>query len=88
MINLIHMISILNSVLLLYSTRRDEQNNISFTYVLKNFYINIIYFMFEYVYIYNDQDLCARELMSCDYSLGRKNILKFILLFYNHISVR
>jgi hypothetical protein len=30
--------------------------------------------MFEYVYIYNDQDLCARELMncimSCDYSLG------------------
>jgi hypothetical protein len=36
-INLIHMIFILNSVFSLCYTRRDEQNKISFTYVLKNF---------------------------------------------------
>jgi hypothetical protein len=36
-INLIHMISILNSVLPLSSTLQDKQNKISFAYVLKNF---------------------------------------------------
>jgi hypothetical protein len=39
-----------------------------------------------------DQDLCARELMSrivsCDHSLGRNDILKFILLFHDPISVQ
>jgi hypothetical protein len=39
-----------------------------------------------------DQDLWARELMrrimSCDHSLGRKDILKFILLFYDSILVQ
>jgi hypothetical protein len=38
-----------------------------------------------------DQDLWAHELMSrimsYDDSLGRKDILKFILLFHNPISV-
>jgi hypothetical protein len=38
-----------------------------------------------------DQDLWAHELMShimsYDYSLGQKNILKFILLFHNPISM-
>jgi hypothetical protein len=38
-----------------------------------------------------DQDLWTCKLMnrimSCDHSLGRKDILKFILLFYDHISV-
>jgi hypothetical protein len=52
-INLIHTISILNSVLPLYSTRQDEQNKISFAYVLEKFKINLIYYIFEYVYIYN-----------------------------------
>jgi hypothetical protein len=36
-----------------------------------------------------DQDLWTRELMSrimsCDYSLGRNDIFKFILLFYDTI---
>jgi hypothetical protein len=36
-----------------------------------------------------NQDLWARELivciMSCDHSLARKDILKFILLFYDPI---
>jgi hypothetical protein len=39
-----------------------------------------------------DQDLWARELMSrimtCDHSLGRKDILKFILLFYDIILIQ
>jgi hypothetical protein len=39
-----------------------------------------------------DQDLWARELMShimsYDHSLERKDILKFILLFYDPISVQ
>jgi hypothetical protein len=39
-----------------------------------------------------DQDFWARELMShsmnCDNSLGQKNILKFILLFYDPISMQ
>jgi hypothetical protein len=40
-----------------------------------------------------DQDLWARELimrsiMSIDYSLDRKDIHKFILSFYDHISVQ
>jgi hypothetical protein len=52
-INLTHTISILNSVLPLYSTRQDEQNKISFAYVLEKFKINLIYYIFEYVYIYN-----------------------------------
>jgi hypothetical protein len=37
MINLIHMISILYSVFPFCYTRRDEQNKISFVYVLKIF---------------------------------------------------
>jgi hypothetical protein len=39
-----------------------------------------------------DQDLWARELMnrimSYDHSLGQKDILKFILLFHDPISVQ
>jgi hypothetical protein len=39
-----------------------------------------------------DQDLWAHELMSCimscDPPLGRKDILKFILLFHDPISVQ
>jgi hypothetical protein len=39
-----------------------------------------------------DQDLWARELMSRimsrDHFMGQKDILKFILLFYDHISVQ
>jgi hypothetical protein len=37
MINLIHMISILDSIFPLCYTRGDEQNKILFAYVLKNF---------------------------------------------------
>jgi hypothetical protein len=36
-INFSHMISILNYVFIIFSTRRDEQNKISLTYILKNF---------------------------------------------------
>jgi hypothetical protein len=37
MTNLIHMISVLNSIFSLCYTRRDEQNKISFAYVFKEF---------------------------------------------------
>jgi hypothetical protein len=37
MVNLIHIISILDSVFPLCYTRLDEQNKILFVYVLKNF---------------------------------------------------
>jgi hypothetical protein len=37
MVNLIHMISVLNFIFSLCYTRRDEQNKISFTYVFKEF---------------------------------------------------
>jgi hypothetical protein len=53
MINLIHMISILNSDFSLCYTRRDEENKILFAYVLKFLKINLIYSIFEHVYIYN-----------------------------------
>jgi hypothetical protein len=39
-----------------------------------------------------DQELWARELISriisCDHSLRRKDIIRFILLFHDHICVQ
>jgi hypothetical protein len=44
------MISILNFIFTLCYIIRDEQNKISFAYIFKN---NLIYSIFENVYIYN-----------------------------------
>jgi hypothetical protein len=48
--------------------------------------LNLIYFIFIFT---TNQNLWAHELMrhiiSCDYSLGRKYIIKFILLLYDSI---